>query len=145
MPHIEDYPALADTDLVTSDVFYARRPGAAQGSRDFKFSFSSILVALIAAANGPAARAAVGFLTATAALDFPSIGAGAQSDLTISVPGAAVGDAVFLGMPSAPVAGLVFNGFVSAADTVKIRASNISSGSVDETSMTFRAVVIKST
>jgi len=52
-------------------------------------------------------------LTATAALDFPSISAVSQADLTITVTGAVVGDEVALALPAAPAAGIVFNAFVS--------------------------------
>lgn len=82
-------------------------------------------------------------LTATAALDFASINAAASADLTITVPGAAVGDAVSLGLPAAPTAGLMFNGFVSAANTVTVRATNITAAPVDAASATYRATVLK--
>lgn len=82
-------------------------------------------------------------LTATAALDFASIAAAASADLTVAVAGAAVGDAVSLGLPAAPTAGLVFQGFVSAANTVTVRATNITAGAVDAASATYRATVYK--
>lgn len=80
----------------------------------------------------------LGRITATATLDFPSIAAGAQADLTITLTGAATGDSVFLGLPAAPAAGLVFNAFVSAANTVTIRASNITASPVDAASVDYR-------
>lgn len=82
-------------------------------------------------------------LTATAALDFAAIAAAASADLTIAVAGAAVGDSVELGLPAAPAAGLIFNGFVSAADTVTVRASNITAAPVDAAPATYRATVHK--
>lgn len=82
-------------------------------------------------------------LTATATLDFASIATTASADLTITVTGAAVGDAVAIGLPAAPAAGLVFFGFVSAADTVTIRAMNITGTGVDAASGTYRATVFK--
>ena len=89
------------------------------------------------------AEAAHGNLSATAALDFASIAAAASADLTIAVPGAAVNDAVSLGLPAAPTAGLVFQAFVSAADTVTVRATNIAAAPVDAASATYRATVNK--
>lgn len=86
----------------------------------------------------------IGDLSATAALDFASIAAAASADLAITVTGAAVGDSVELGLPAAPTAGLVFNGFVSAANTVTVRATNITAGAVDAASATYRATVRKS-
>ena len=84
-----------------------------------------------------------GNLSATGALDFASIAAAASADLTIAVAGAAVNDAVSLGLPAAPTAGLVFQGFVSAAGTVTVRATNITAGAVDAASATYRVTVHK--
>lgn len=82
-------------------------------------------------------------LSATAALDFGSIAAGASADLTITVTGAAVGDAVAIGLPAAPAAGIVFFGFVSATNTVTVRAMNITGSNVDPASATYRATVLQ--
>lgn len=79
--------------------------------------------------------------SATAALDFASINAAASADLTIALPGAAVGNSVALGLPAAPAAGLVFNAFVSAADTVTVRATNITAAPVDAASATYRVSI----
>ena len=81
-------------------------------------------------------------LSASASLDFASISAGAQASLTITVTGAAVGDEVIMALPAAPAAGLVFNAFVSAANTVTIRASNISGSPVDAAAATYGVIVI---
>lgn len=80
-------------------------------------------------------------LGASAALNFASIATTASEDLTITVAGAAVNDAVSLGLPAAPTAGLVFNAFVSATNTVTVRASNITGSAVDAASATYRVVV----
>lgn len=85
----------------------------------------------------------LGVLTATATLDFPSIGANDTAQLTMTVTGAATGDAVFIGLPSTINTGLVATGFVSATNTVAIRLHNTSGGSIDPASSTFRAVVAK--
>lgn len=81
-------------------------------------------------------------LTATATLNFPSISAASQADLTITVTGAATGDEVIMSLPAAPAAGIVFNAFVSAADTVTIRASNITALAVDPASASYGVIVI---
>ena len=81
-------------------------------------------------------------LTATASLDFSSTSAQNSADLTITVTGAADGDAVSLGVPNAAVnANTSFSAWVSAADTVTIRFNNYSSSAIDPASGTFRAVV----
>lgn len=82
-------------------------------------------------------------LEASAALDFPNILAAASADLTVTVTGAVVNDTVSLGLPAAPTAGITFNGFVSAADTVTVRAHNYTGGAIDPASQTVRVTVLK--
>jgi len=63
-------------------------------------------------------------LNGSANLDFPSIAAGAVSNLTITVTGAAVGDPVILGIPNGSVtATATYTAWVSAANTVTVRFS----------------------
>lgn len=81
-------------------------------------------------------------LTATTSLDFPSIAAAASADLTITVTGAAVNDGVTLGLPAAPTAGIVYQAFVSAVNTVTVRAINITAVAIDPASQTFRVITI---
>lgn len=83
------------------------------------------------------------FLSATASLDFGSIAAGGQAELTLSVAGAAVGDTVSLGAPAAIESGLTWAGRVSAADTVTIRLTNPTAGAIDPAAATWRATAIK--
>lgn len=83
-------------------------------------------------------------LTGTATLNFSSIATNVSADLTITVNGAVSGDVVILGIPAAShAAGLSYYGFVSAANTVTVRACNNSAGSIDPASGTFRAVVLQ--
>ncbi len=84
-------------------------------------------------------------LTNTATLDFGNTLAGTVSDLTLTVTGAADGDAVALGVPngSYPATG-TFTAWVSAANTVTVRyANNSLTLAQDPASGTFRASVIK--
>jgi hypothetical protein len=81
-------------------------------------------------------------LSGSASLNFGSISAVSQADLTITVTGAAVGDEVIMALPAAPAAGIVFNAFVSATDTVTIRASNITAAPVDPAAATYGVIVI---
>lgn len=71
-----------------------------------------------------------GVLKATATLNFAEIAAAGSADLTITVTGAA---------------GLVFNAFVSAANTVTVRASNITASPVDADSASYTVVVTQVT
>lgn len=82
-------------------------------------------------------------LTGLASLDFPSIAANGNADLTIPVAGARVGDSVALGLPAAPTAGLVFDAFVSAADTVTVRANNPTAGAVDAAAANYRVTIVR--
>jgi hypothetical protein len=79
-------------------------------------------------------------LSATDTLDFASIASQVDADLTITVTGALVGDACFLGLPSAPTDNIAWNCFVSASDTVTVRAHNYTGGAIDPASATYRVV-----
>ncbi len=101
------------------------------------------------AAIAAAVSAATGGVTSVSGsgvIDFPATAGANRSDATITVTGAAVGDAVALATPL----GLIFSentvvsAWVSAADTVTIRFSNNGNGgSINPPSATFKAVVFK--
>lgn len=83
-------------------------------------------------------------LSATATLDFPSISAEGSSNLTITVTGAATGDVTLIGIPSGSIpSNFSYFAWVSAADTVTVRAVNNAVSSTDPASGTFRATVLK--
>ena len=82
------------------------------------------------------------FLAATATLNFGNIVATASEDLTITVTGAAVNDAVTLGLPATVLSGAVFNAWVSASNTVTVRCNNAGSVAIDPASDTYRVTVI---
>lgn len=84
-------------------------------------------------------------LTATANLNFPATGAVGSSILTITVPGAADGDAVAIGIPNvANVTGGSYYGWVSATNTVSIKFSNgLALLGLDPPAGVFRATVFK--
>lgn len=82
-------------------------------------------------------------LSAVATLDFPSVVANGQAELTISVTGSVVGDSVHLGRPSGLEAGLVATARVTAADTVTVRVSNLTGSAIDPTSANYRATVLR--
>jgi len=84
-------------------------------------------------------------LKGSATLDFGSTAAGAVTDLTITVTGAADGDVVSLGVPNVSVTatGRYF-AWVSATNTVTVRFSpTILVGSEDPASGTFKVTVTK--
>jgi hypothetical protein len=81
-------------------------------------------------------------LSATATLNF-DLTALTVEDLTITVTGAADGDVVTLGVPSGSVTTSVqYTAWVSAADTVTVRARTSATGE-NPASGVFRATVIK--
>ena len=81
-------------------------------------------------------------LSATATLNF-DLSAVTVEDLTITVTGAADGDVVTLGVPNGSVTTSVqYSAWVSAADTVTVRARTSATGE-NPASGTFRATVIK--
>jgi hypothetical protein len=84
-------------------------------------------------------------LSATATLDFPSIAADSFADLTITVTGAVSGDTVIANpIAGSAIADVSYDAWVSAANTVTIRATNNSSTTArDPASGTFRATVIR--
>lgn len=71
---------------------------------------------------------------------FPSV---AASELTITVPGAAVGDVVALAPPSSIEDGLMWSGYVSAANTVTVRLLNFTGALIDPAAGTWQAAIIK--
>lgn len=77
-------------------------------------------------------------------IDYSSIAAGSFLDITISITNASVGDPVIIGAPAGSVDnGISFFGWVSAPNTVIIRAINNDSTSHDPASGDFTIAVIK--
>jgi len=79
--------------------------------------------------------------TVTAVLDFASIAAQTQSELTVALGGAQVGDAVSVGSPSSLESGLSVTGYVSSLGVVTVRVVNSTAGAVNPASATWRVVV----
>lgn len=83
-------------------------------------------------------------LSGVASIDFGSMGTLTQVTSTISVTGAAVNDLVLVGYGSSTVSNdIILDGYVSAADTVTVRAHNVSSGTIDPPSRSVRVMVFK--
>jgi|DEB0MinimDraft_6_1074348.scaffolds.fasta_scaffold00156_27 hypothetical protein len=78
-------------------------------------------------------------------LDFPSISAHSYADLTMACSGAAFNDFCHLARSgsSEPAEGVNFRAFVSSADTVTIRAFNVTTGAIDPASFTGLVLVIR--
>jgi hypothetical protein len=84
-------------------------------------------------------------LTTTSTLDFGSTAAGSSTDLTITLTGSAVGDAVMIGVPNgATLSNGCFTAWVSATNTITVRFSNPDLiSALDPASGTFRVSIIK--
>lgn len=78
--------------------------------------------------------------TSTVTFDFGNIAAQSQATTTLTVTGAAVGDAVLV-RPTTAVNGIILDGTVTAVDTVTVRAVNYSSGAIDPASQVYRVIV----
>lgn len=97
----------------------------------------------------PASSSVPTILSGGGSITFPSVSAGssANSDQTIGVTNAAVGDAVSLGVPNSAMApaGLTYQAWVETNGQIRVRVTNISSASVASTttSGTFQVRIIK--
>lgn len=91
---------------------------------------------------GPSGGTFKNILKGSATLDFPSTGGSGESDLTITVTGAALGDPVVLGIPNGSiVAQGDFMAWVSATNTVTVRFHNELLTANDPASGTFKVMV----
>lgn len=79
-------------------------------------------------------------ILATATLDFDSIAANDDDEETVTVGGAQLGGVVAVSAPSLD-SGLVATAYVSAAETVTVRVSNVTVGAIDAASQDFHLAV----
>jgi hypothetical protein len=75
-------------------------------------------------------------IVATANLDFASIAANVDGELTATVAGVKVGQVVSISAPSLD-SGLVATAYVSAANTVTVRVSNVTVGAINAAAQDF--------
>ena len=110
------------------------RKGEEQDPRVFATWQSQVIRAIRALGFSKASLAAV-------TIDFPSIAGGATATSSQTVAGARTGAAVTVTSTAAPTAGLVFDGYVSADDTVIVRATNVTASAIDPASAVYNVVV----
>ena len=83
-------------------------------------------------------------LSHTGTLDFPSTASQSASNLDVSVPGAALGDVVSLGVPDvSTLANSTYTAWVSLPNIVTVRFTNPSIAAQNPASGTFRVMVIQ--
>lgn len=136
-------PRASSTNVVAFD---ALTPGIVSASSSFSAGGTGVTsdyFGLDVAGTDPTWSIPTAMLANTATLDFPSIPAQDTAELTITVTGAAVGDAVLLGPPSTFIADLSATGYVSATNTVTVRLANPTAAAIDPASATWRATIVK--
>jgi uncharacterized protein (UPF0333 family) len=125
------------------------RPTAPEGSQSAPVNSISIAAGVIHIKNSGTSN--TGWqeldrvLKASATLDFPSTANNTNSDLTVTVTGAAVGDAVSVGLPTAAISNhSCYTAWVSSANTVTVRFNHYgAAGPTDPASGTFNVIVHK--
>jgi hypothetical protein len=119
---------------------YNSAPTFTPGSNELASVLYSETVATTAATTAVAAKV----LSGSATLDFPSTLAQSTSGLSVTVTGAAVGDAVAVGFGNASFSsGQIYTAYVSATDTVIVVFLNASASTADPASAVFNVRVIK--
>jgi len=84
------------------------------------------------------------YLTATlSAYNFASVAAHTTSTTTVTVIGATTSDFVIVRLSTAAESGMVYDAYVSAADTVTIRAINTTAAIIDPSSRDYIVLVIR--
>lgn len=135
--------------VATTDIFSLVNPlGTGTAAAEFRLyedndnptpNYVSVTVPTITANYAQTMSAATGeigvWLRGSGTIDFPSTGVQSQSESNITVTGAAVGDAVVVGVPN-NIQG-IFTAYVSATNTVTVRYSNTAATSLDPASGTF--------
>ncbi|NND63092.1 MAG: hypothetical protein HKN48_07835 [Flavobacteriaceae bacterium] len=82
-------------------------------------------------------------LTNSTTLNFPNIGSRNSAELTVTVNGASLGSSCSCAPTSSIESNLQWSCYVSAANTVRVRVSNVSNGSINPASRTWKVTVIE--
>lgn len=103
---------------------------------------NSTLTGTLALGGGTALKA---IYSAVAQIDFPSISANGVTNMTLTVTGAGTNSTVNVSVDDgAGTAGIIFNGYVSATNTVTIRAANPTLNAIDPAAtVSYRATVFQ--
>lgn len=80
----------------------------------------------------------------TIAVDPASLATLSSSETSVTISGAAVGDIVIMNPPASFETGLIFSGArVSAANTVLVRISNMTAGSINGAALNWTYTIIR--
>jgi hypothetical protein len=98
-----------------------------------KSTFSGPIVSVAGFKPASSSSQAITYIAyGTISVNPASITTLASAETAVTITGAAVGDIVIMNVPASLETGLIFSGArVSAADTVQVRLSNMTAGSVD--------------
>lgn len=119
-------------------------PGSQSGTTSFNGGATGVTSSFIGtgAGSNPAWAEMTRVLSAQTTLDFPSIAAGGQQELDVTVTGTAFGDGIALS-PPALNAGLSVSAYVSATNTVRVRLVNNTASAIDPASASWVVKVLK--
>jgi hypothetical protein len=114
------------------------------GTIDATATVTGVVVGTSGLVVGSGNTAVLKVLTAATTLNFASIAANTSADLTITVTGATTNGVVILGTDGTTLeTGITLSGRVSSADTVSVRAANVTTGAIDPAARGVRATVIE--
>ena len=109
------------------------------------YNSGAMTTAISVAPTGAVSINGYTILTGTTTFDLPNIASGANSTFTITVTGCSTTNdpPVILGFGSNPTPGLIWEARVTGADTVTVRATNVTASGINEPSRTYRATVFQ--
>jgi hypothetical protein len=94
--------------------------------------------------SGSASFSLAAVLQGTVAVDPGSIATLESAETGVTITGAATGDIVIMNVPASLETGLAFSGArVSAANTVQVRLTNVTAGSVDGSSRNWSYLILR--
>lgn len=96
----------------------------------------------MAAASGLKSKKNV-IASVEASLDFASIAAASVGEVTVNVTGAALGDNVYASPKDVIEANLAFSAYVTAANTVAVRAVNPTAAAIDPAAVAWEITVMR--
>lgn len=110
-----------------------------------KTTFKGPVISINGFKVGSSAAQAVTYIAkGTVSVDPGSLTTLTSSETSVTISGVAVGDMVIMNPPASLETGLVFSGArVSATDTVLVRLSNMTAGSVDGAALTWSYTIIR--
>lgn len=107
-------------------------------------NFSGPIVSTAGFTPGTSSVGLTQVMKGTIAVDPSSLLTLTSVDMSVTITGAATGDVVIMNPPATLEATLSFAGaYVSAANTVKVRITNHSAGTVDGASLTWTYAILR--